>query len=79
MCFITVNDIEERLQKPQYATVLGDMIRLELPPESNEDDWPCVTAVLVTGQCKLLWAIYARGNVRNNVLRVLEAFNDTLG
>ena len=79
MCFITVEDIDTRLRKPEYSKTLGDLIRLELPPPSDETDdtWPCVTAVLHGGRHALLWTIWP--GQRDEVLQVLNQFNETLG
>ncbi len=79
MCFITVEDIDERLRKPDYARVLGEMLRLELAPEGNDDTWPCISAVLCTGRVALLWTVFARGKARDDVSKVLADFNETLG
>lgn len=84
MQFITIEDINHRLDKYPHVKMRHEISRLELPPEEHftddeDDTWPCITAILKDGERRLLWTIFARGHLYNKVVNVLEEFNKTLG
>lgn len=81
MCFITVDDINQRLNKYPLVKIRHEIARLELPPAIDpeiDDTWPCISAVLKDGTRQMLWTVFGQGRVYNIVLQVLEDFNRSL-
>lgn len=81
MCFITVDDIVQRLSKHPLDKMRDDIVRLEIPPEidpEEDDAWPCISAVLKDGTRHMLWTVFGQGRVYKIVLNVLDEFNRSL-